>query len=320
MMKRTRSLCILSFMALTVLTGCHDPASQLSKADLGEPDKVKSAASKYWEQVPDKAPPTGYRKVALVEFAIEYVTEKLESLSDNQPRVVIHEFIPIGFATSMAGAGRIRIQLDEAMRKEFPDELHDHFVAGLKAEGLELVSQEAIRGSKAYKSLTTGKPGHTDVGHAFNVAGTDVGVPRLLVIEPAKGYDVILGTNDLRSVEQVEQELIKEVGADVALRVRFRLSVYRQFASIEKWSVLRVTNDKAFGFNFAGRSLLSDEKVVKKEDFLPVAGIIKQIDTDQYRQAIKALYPPFLNMAVQTIANQSAVEKKVEPTQVAGES
>jgi hypothetical protein len=292
------------------VAGCHDPAFSLSKADLGESSKVKSAAPSYWEYQTQQPPMSGYRKVALVEFAIEYVTEKLESFADNQPRVVFHEFIPIGLATSMSGVGRIRIQIDEALRKEFPDELHDYFVKGLEAEGLQLVSQESIRATKAFKCLSLGKPGHTDLAHAFNVAGTDTGVPRLLVIEPAKGFDVILGTNDMRTVEQVEQDIIKEVGADVALRVRFRLSVYRQVASIEKWSILRVTKGNTFGHHFAERSLLSDETVVKKEDFIVVAGVVKQIDTDQYRQAIKKLYPPFLDMAVQTLAEQSIIEQK----------
>ena len=304
---RTRHHFTLIIVLLGAVTGCHEPASSLSQADLGEASKVKSAAPSYWEYQTQQIPMTGYRKVALVEFAIEYVTEKLESFADNQPRVVFHEFIPIGLATSMSGVGRIRIQLDEAMRREFPDELHDYFVKQLAAEGLQLVSQESIRATKAFKSLSLGKPGHTDLAHAFNVAGTDTGVPRLLVIEPAKGFDVILGTNDMRTVEQVEQDIIKEVGADVALRVRFRLSVYRQVASIEKWSILRVTKSDTFGHHFAERSLLSDEPVVKKEEFLIVAGVVKQIDSDLYRQAIKKLYPPFLDMAVQTLVEQSII-------------
>ncbi len=309
MTRRTYYRRIGCLVLLAALTGCHEPASKLSQANLDEPSKVKSAAASYWEHEPPNRPTTGYRKVALVEFAIEYVTEKLESLSDNQPGVVIHEFIPIGFATSMAGAGRIRIQLDEAMRKEFPDELHRFFVDRLEAEGMKLVPSEAIRASKAYGNLRIEKPGYRDLGHAFNVAGTDVGVPRLLVVEPATGFDVIVGTNDFRTVEQVEQDIIKEVGADVALRVRFRLSVYRQYASMEKWSILRVTKSDTFGYHFAERSLVSDETVVKKEEFLPVAGIIKQIDTDQYRLAIKKLYPPFLNMAVHTLVGQSDISE-----------
>ncbi|MEK6642923.1 MAG: hypothetical protein AABZ08_03375 [Planctomycetota bacterium] len=292
--------------------GCHEPPVKLSAANLDSATNMKSAAPRYWEHEPEKPAPTGYRKVALVEFAIEYVTEKLESMSDNQPGIVFHEFIPIGFVTSMAGAGRIRIQIDEAVRKEFPDELHKFFVERLEAEGMQLVPQESIRSTKAFKHLTLGKAGHVDVGHAFNVAGTDVGVPRLLVIEPAKGYGIILGTNDGRPVEQVEQELLKEIGADAALRVRFRLSVYRQVASMEKWSILRVTKSGSFGYHFAERSLISDETVVKKEEFVPVAGVIKQIDSDQYRQAIKKLYPPFLSMAVHTLAEQAvAVEATV---------
>lgn len=293
---------------LTILApGCHEPPVKLSEAKLDGAANQKTSAPRYWEQEPQHIPPTDYRKVALVEFAIEYVTEKLESLSDNQPGVVIHEFIPIGFVTSMAGAGRIRIQIDEALRKEFPDELHNHFVGLLKAEGYELIPQETIRSAPSYKKLVLGEPGHNDLGHAFNVAGTDVGVPRLLVIEPATGYDVILGTNDLRTVEQVEQDLITETGADAALRVRFRISVYRQVASIEKWSIMRVTKGDKSGFHFAERSLISDETVVEKEDFLPVAGIIKKINTDQYREAIRKIYPPFLAMAVQTL-----VEKPVK--------
>jgi hypothetical protein len=76
---------------------------------------------------------------------------------------------------------------------------------------------------------------------------------------------------------------------------------------MEKWSILRVTKGDTFGYHFAERSLVSDETVVGKEQFLPVAGIIKQIDTDQYRLAIKKLYPPFLNMAVHTLVEQSVI-------------
>lgn len=303
---RSRCLCTLAALFLTAVVGCHPPASKLSDAGLDEPAKVKSAAASYWEPQPNQPPVRGFRKVALVEFAVEYVTEKLESLADNQPGVVIHEFIPIGLATSLAGAGRIRVQLDEAMRKEFPDELHKHFLEQMQAEGFQMVPMESIRAAEAFKKLQLGKPGHVDLGHAFNVAGTDVGVPRLLVIEPATGYDVILGTTDLRTVEQVEQDLVKELGVDAAVRVRVRVSVFRQFASLEKWSILRVTKADAFGYYFAERSLLSDEKVVSKEDFLPVAGIIKKIDSDQYRAAVKTLYKPFLSMAVHTLSEYSA--------------
>lgn len=288
-----------------LLAGCHAPPVKLSEAKLDNAANVKAAAGTFWEQQPPNMPPSGYRKVALVEFAVEYVTEKVESLADNQPGVVIHEFIPIGFVASMAGAGRIRIEIDESLRKELPDEMHEYFVDRLKAEGFELVPRESIRSAKSFANLRLGEPGYTDLGHAFNVAGTDVGVPRLLVMEPATGYDIILGTNDGRSVEQVEKDLIEEVDADIALRVRFRVSVYRQFASVEKWSILRVTKGAESGYHFAGRSLVSDEKVVMKEDFLPVAGIIKKIDTAQYHQAIKKLYPAFLDMAAHTLAEQA---------------
>ena len=279
-------------LMVAMATGCHQPPVKLSEANLDSPANMKEAAGTYWEPDPQRIPPTGYQRLALVEFAVEFVTEKLESLSDNQPGVVIHEFIPIGFVTSLAGAGRIRIQMDEELRREFPDEMYAYFEKALKAEGIQLVPMEEIRATEAFKKLTLGKPGHTDLGHAFNVAGTDVGVPRLLVIEPAKGFDVILGTNDLRTIEEVEQDLIKEVKADAALRVRFRVGVYRQFASIEKWSILRVTKAGAAGYHFAERSLISDEKVVAKEDFLPVAGIIKHLDADQFCQAVRKLYPP----------------------------
>ncbi len=291
--------------------GCHAPPVKLSEAKLADPASVRAAAGTYWEHQPEAPPARGFRKVALVEFAVEYVTEKLESLVDNQPGVVIHEFIPIGFAASMAGAGRIRIQIDEALRKELPDDMHRYFVDRLKDEGFELVPQEKVRSAAAYGKLKLGSPGHTDLAHAFNVAGTDVGVPRLLVIEPSSDTGLILGTVDGRTVEQVEQELIEEVGADVALRVRFRVSVYRQFASIEKWSILRVTKGDAVGYHFAERSLLSDEKVVRKEDFLPVAGIIKQIDTDAYRGAVKKLYPAFLAMAAHTLAAHAEIGSEV---------
>lgn len=292
-------------LVVAMAAGCHQPPVKLSEANLDSPANVKEAASGYWEPDPQRIPPAGYQRLALVEFAVEFVTEKLESLSDNQPGVVIHEFIPIGFVTSMAGAGRIRIQMDEELRREFPDEMYAYFEKALKAEGIQLVPMEEIRATEAFKKLTLGKPGHTDLGHAFNVAGTDVGVPRLLVIEPAKGFDVILGTNDLRTIEEVEQDLIKEVKADAALRVRFRVGVYRQFASIEKWSILRVTKAGEAGYHFAERSLISDEKVVAKEDFLPVAGIIKHLDTEQFCLAVRKLYPPYLSTAVQTLAAKS---------------
>lgn len=309
-LKRTRLW--IGFLCLAA--GCHEPAARLSEAGLQDTAKMKAASGTYWGQDTAKVPPTGYRKVVLLEFAVEYVTEKLESLADHQPGVVIHEFIPIGLVTSLAGAGRIRIQLEEELRKDLPNEMFRHFEAQLRAEGLELVSQEKIRSAAAYQKLTLGEPGHTDLAHAFNVAGTDVGVPRLLVIEPAEGFDVILGAKDGRNVEDVEKELIREVGADAALRARFRVSVYRQFASIEKWSILRVTMDGSSGFHFAARSLLSDETVVSKEDFLPVAGIIKQIDPERFRAAIQTLYPPYLTMAAQVLTQapfstvQSATE------------
>lgn len=290
---------------MCLAAGCHEPAAKLSEANLDDSAKLKAAADRYWDQDPSFIPPTGFRKVALLEFAVEYVTEKLESLSDTQPGVVIHEFIPIGLVTSLAGAGRIRIQFDEALCKELPDEMLRCFEKKLRDAGFDLISRESIRSTNAFNKLTLGKPGHVDLGHAFNVAGTDVGVPRLLVMEPATGFDVILGTNDGRTVEQVEQDLIKEIGADAALRVRIRVSVYRQFASIEKWSIVRVTDDDMSGYHFAARSLISDETVVKKEDFLPVAGIIKQIDAEKYRRAIASLYPPYLAMAAQVLIQES---------------
>ncbi len=279
---------------------------KLIEADLNDPIKVKAAAGTYWEQPPDMLPPAGYQQVALLEFAVEYVTEKIETLADNQPVVVIHEFTPLGFAASAAGTGKIRIEFDESYRKELPSEMHRYFVERLESAGLKLVPSDSIRSAKAFTNFRLGKPGEADLGHAFNLAGTDVGVPRLLVLEPAGATDLILGTNDGRTIEQVEQELIEEIGADIALRVRFRVSVYRQVASIEKWSILRVTKRAATGYHFAGRSLLSDQTVVSKEDFLPVAGIIKKIDTEKYRQAVKTLYPVFLDMAAHRLAERSA--------------
>lgn len=265
----TRSVALVGLPLLTaVVAGCSGPAHTYSVVELTSPDVQQRAANTYWKRhdVPIMRD-YGYKRVAIVDCSVEFVTRKVE-----------------------APLKAVEIKYEHALYQAVADELYATFVAALESRGLEVIPGETVQSAVAFRGFVT----QLSIEQSWFGIASDTGrIKRTLIRSPGalriveKGRDV--------EVESVEAALIKEIGADVALRLRARVGVYEGRASLERGTTIWVLSEDVVGNLTADRSLLSDERVA----FEKTEGgtTVYSVETEKYVAAMRKMIPPFIEMA-----------------------
>jgi hypothetical protein len=277
-----------------VLAGCRTAPETLGAADLRGADAPADTASEYWKQ--EGAPPmgeAGSRRVAIVEFSVEYVTVKHESPFQSQFMAGAPPVTPVTAGLAVSGLQRRQVSFGESLCAELPDELYAMFVAQLVERGFFVLSPERVCGSRAYQRFETAAMDDGSFLQRLNYVSSDTGSIKKMVAYPASGYRLVGEAND-GDAEEVELALLDEVGADLALRVRVRVGVYRGHATVERGTVVNVLSRDATGSLNAERSLLSDVEVIDDKRFKAVKGQTVTVDALSYRSAMRRVFPPYM--------------------------
>lgn len=282
------------------LLGCHAAPMTYSAADLQSAKTRARVAHLYWTR--NNVPPEWekrYRRVALVDFSVEFITAKIEVPGEEQPTFSPPAVAPAHVGLEFGGLFRKQFNYQPTLYRELADELCAMFIDELAARGLEVAAPEEVCGARAYQRLQTRQRDDGSILQELNLIGSDAGRVKQMVTHPASGYRIITGARQ-GDVERVELALLDELEADVALRVHVRVGVYRGRASVERGSVIWVLARDLVGNLTAEKSLLSDECIVETEGFVPIQGVAYAVDSQKYTEALRQLFAPYVSMVFES--------------------
>jgi len=279
------------------LFGCHTAPMSYSAADLQSPETRARAAGLYWQRnnVPTLRE-RGCRRVAILDFSVEYVTGKIEVPGETQPTFSPPALAPAHVGLEYGGLFRKQINFKEALYRQLADELYAMLVEELVQRGFEVLAPSEVSAAAAYQRLKTRAHDDGSVLQEFNLIGSDTGRIKRIVTYPASGLRIVTGAAE-GEIEQVELALLNELPADVSLRVHIRVGVYQRRASLERGSIAWVLTRDVVGNLTADRSLLSDDAVATSQRFLPIEGEAYAVDSERYLEAMRLLFPPYISMA-----------------------
>ena len=276
--------------------GCHSVPSTRRAGELDDPAKLTQAAPHYWEKK-GTACPSSAKRIAIIEFSVDYVSEKLLSPSKAQPKVSGIDYSTSGFVLTTIGVWKNKTTFDESFKTALPEEMYEIFVRELESHGYSVVPLEEVRKAEAYSRLAAEKPGASSFWQRLSIAGSDTGTTKKMQVYPAEGLVTIKGTGGAK-VEDVEAALAKEIGADATIRARFRVGLYDQRATVERGSWIFIRTTTGAQELTASMSLESEEEVAGKGEFKAFQGRIYKVDSAKYRAAIGEIFPAFVDMAL----------------------
>jgi hypothetical protein len=277
-------------------TGCHSVPSTRRAAALDDLATFTQAAPRYWGKK-GAACPSSTKRIAIVEFSVDYVSEKLLSPSLAQPTFGGIDYTTEGFILTTIGFWRTKTAFDEPLKSALPTEMYEIFVRELERRGYSVVPLEEVRRAEAYSRLAAEKPGASSLWQWLSVVTTDTGNAKKMQVYPAEGLVTIRNANGAK-VEDVEAALASEVGADACIRARFRVGLYDRRATVERGSRIFIWTPMGGEELWASTSLQSYEQVADKGEFKAFQGRVHTVDSAKYREAIGEIFPVFVDMAL----------------------
>jgi hypothetical protein len=261
------------FLPIVLVAGCASPPIApppriASAAQLANPELRAKYASAYWHRnnVPDMRQ-YGYQRVAITEFAVEFITSKIE------------------------GNARKDVAYSQYLFDMLPEKLYAMFVQELAQQKVEVLPVAAVTRSRAYMRFDTIGNGYRPAMEGVNYASSDTGRVKQIEIHSAPGLKVLKGAGGA-DMESVEADLLKEVRVDVALRVRLRLGCFAGHATIERGSTVWVLSRDVAGNLSQEMTLASDIRIIEAEK-----GATLDVWVPKYRAAIEEMFPPLIAMA-----------------------
>jgi len=289
-------------LATAAIPGCFATPRVESDPRIDRPgDFEKNVYADYWTRrdVPFVRDKRGL-KVAIAEFSVEFVTIKmLKGIPGGAAKVDIASLTPIGAGLSLLGIGKRVAEYETDLLEQLPGQLYKSFVSVFKGEGIQVYPNRFVVESDAYKKFLTVDKDESSFFQRFSIVGSDTGRIRASVTHPAEGLGVITGAEG-GDVINVDAELMKELGADYVIRARFRVGVHEGAASIERGSIVAITGKNVLGSMESGRSIFSDQAVLRNEGFLPIRGNKYEVHTKKYELAMKSLFPRYVRIGLRT--------------------
>jgi|GEM_PF-2470621 len=293
---RKAGLAAFVLLAVGMASGCHSAPQTMRAVNLEGETKIASAGE-FWERRglgPIGA--GGGRRVAIIEFSVEYVTEKLEFPGKSQPKVFGTQYGMTGFAATSVGIGRTQAVFDGELKRKLPGALYGQFEGELKRAGYDVTAMEKVAGARAYSSFKTRKAGPSGLARWLDIGGNDTGNPKKIESYPAEGLQVIKGEGS-KEFNAAAADIMNELQADVVLAAKVRLGLFAGRASVEQGSRIWAVTATESGQLWARRSLLSEEPVAQKGKWRLFRGRVYEIDGDRYRAAMEKLFPAYVSLA-----------------------
>jgi hypothetical protein len=292
--------CLITGAAL--LSGCHEPPKTLSAAGIDTAKERARLGPEYWKRnnVANLSK-YEYDRAAITEFLVEFVTQQREgSMFGAGEPVVGGPTSIVGAGVEASGANRKEIEYPEEVFSQLPGELYQAFVEQLAERNVQVVPTGQVTSTQAYQRLKLEpQAGKSTVNFGNVMIASDTGRILEAPAYSAPGLATVKGAKDKKDgVDQIQLALLKEVDADVALRVRILVGQYQERAAILRGSGIWVTSKDVVGNLSTERSLLSDAKVITSKEWVPVKGEVIKINGSGFMQTIRRLFPHYVAMGL----------------------
>lgn len=268
-------------IVVTGTCGCASSKSSQSFAappvvgakDLADPEARAKYANAYWKRhdVP-LLRPYNYKSVAIAEFAVEFVTQKMEE------------------------SKKLDVVYPQYLVNSLPDELYAAFVKELKDRGLTVTDTNDVFRSRPYMRFKVSRVLESVKMSNDAGAASDTGRIKQLAIYSISGLGVIEGAGGA-DIESVEAELLEELNVDVILRIRIRVGVLDGHASMDRGSIIWVLSRHVAGNLIADRSLVSDIQVIDTEKNPMMQSRSVNVSVSRYSAAMRELFDALIGMA-----------------------
>lgn len=286
--------------ALFILTACHATPLHIDEFRLSGSTTPTSAD--YWaaETRSDLQIQSGMR-VAIVEFCVEFVTEKLKAPFARQPVARPDQVLPLGSLISLVGIGCERIDVDGATLDHVTEDLYAHFCGLLRERGLTVLDRRRVVDAPAYAALRRNARDDAarsllwqgDTGRVRDVSLTSM--PPLSAIEDN-------AFEDAAALELAQVALLAQTGADVALRVRWRVGIDEGYPSFEAGSLLAaVGRDGTDTLLRSRRALLASRLAVVDQEFELFDGQVVSLDGQRLHAGLHEVLEPYVTLAFSTL-------------------
>ncbi|MEW6251584.1 MAG: hypothetical protein AB1716_13125 [Planctomycetota bacterium] len=280
------------FVALLAV-GCSapPPARQTTRVrDLESPAARREAAQLFWRRadVPDLRG-HGYRRIAIAEFVVEFVTAKRELTAD------LEEYFRQNPGVQRPGGAVQNVEVVYPNEYDYPATLYQLCCDDLKQRGFEVVPAAEVARAAAYQRFEVEPEDKTVELKDTDVGPSDTGRVRRLSLRSLPGLSIIRGAGD-QAFEAAAEALRRELHADVVLCVRVRAGTFSGHATLERGSRVRVVAPDVAGTLSAERSLVSEEWVVA-ESRAVLGGWQLRVNLPKYQRAVAALFPVYIAMA-----------------------
>lgn len=303
---------------IPILSGClaaPRPASQIvpvatgaakDEASLGKVDTAVLPAG-YWSSSSQHDPTALLvkgRRVAITGFAVELIDLQFQPPTPRQPAFkplpipfggVGWAIIP-GLAFEVIGLGRRTTPMSEDEQLALTNELYDAFEVDLRSRGFDVVPRDVVIASPANAGRLNRPVSKSTLLMLLNPIGSDTG--QVLHTRTLGEPGLRRGGSRWSRRPEADLQILKEVGADIALDVRLRVGTYRKKAALEHRSIIRITTPEDQTILRARHSVLSDADVSKDSHFVPVAGRVVSVNPDEFTRELKAILPKFISLAL----------------------
>ena len=285
---------VLLILLAAVMIGCKKPPDTYRESELADPEIVRLASTKYWRRTNfPRLTMSDSRRVAMVDFTVEFVTEMLEAPTWKGPDD--EEEKPEAKALRLGHFKPKKVIFDSDFRQQLTDEIYAILVRELEKTSRQIVPAAEITASQSYQLAKTVAGPQTMLLGQIHREDPDFSYPRKVLVHAAGGLRIFKKTPNDRAA-QIAVALLREIGADVAVRARFRVGVHRGRATIKRGSRVWVLSRRVRGNMILKRTLLSDTRVVTDDDFRLVNPDDYTVDSEKYLATMRRLFPTLLRL------------------------
>lgn len=283
----------LGALLLAILAACHAAPLRIDEVALS--GRTTSPRHDYWSaSSPATAELQPGMSVAIVEFCVEFVTDKVKVPFVRQPVARPDEMLPLGSLMQLVGLGSERTSVDPQTLGRVTEDLYASFADLLRARGLAVLDRHQVVSAPAYASLR--RHSDTDVDgsllwHADTGRAEDVALRAMPPLAAIAEFEEV-------GLERVQRTILEQTGADAALRVRWRVGVedgYPSFETGSLWSA--VGRDGTSTRLHSRRALLASRPAVVDERFALFEGQVATLDAARLRDGLCEVLAPYVDLA-----------------------
>lgn len=290
---------LVALLPLTLI-GCGP--KKYDAAAMSNPGLAVDQAGKYWKKngwwsMPENAG----KKVAIVEFNVEYVLARDHKYGNNQ--------LNLATLARVAGVGRRNYEFPEELKTSLPNELYDMFVAELTRQGFTVVPKATVSAAPALAKVNEGEEGAKKSG----TSESEQGKVQLYSVDGLPRAHAGFLSFNAGGNYQAHAMVVHQVGADIGLRVKMRVGLHKGKATADEQSTIDVitgvstyeglggklnASAKVIGNVSSKQTLYYEVPVVDDKKFEAFKGDVYVVNADDYRDAISKMFPAFAAMGV----------------------